>query len=332
MEQRQISLRHLEVMRAIAETGSMAAASRLLFMTGPAVSQQVGQLERVLGVPVFDRIGRRLKLTVAGERMLAAAGDVHLRLAQLGKEMDALAKRDDGTLHLGVLATGTHILPPLLADFRASAPGIAVHMTVSTREELVGSLLEGEVDLALMGRVPGTGGAPGTAPEELLSHEPFAGNPHVMIAWPGHPLAQASGIPPIELRHEAIVQREAGSGTRAMLDSFLNMHRVVPRERLTVSGNEMAKHAVMSRLGISLTSMHTLSLELEAGALVRLDVDHTPILRTWYVVHHAQRWLPPAAEAFREYLVEKGVHKVEERTRRLLNRATSQQSLAPSVR
>jgi LysR family transcriptional regulator, low CO2-responsive transcriptional regulator len=116
------------------------------------------------------------------------------------------------------------------------------------------------------------------------------------------------------------VQREAGSGTRAMLDNFLQMHRVVPRERLTVSGNEMAKHAVMSRLGISLTSMHTLSLELEAGALVRLDVDHTPIRRTWYIVHHAQRWLPPAAAAFREYLIERGVHEVEARTQRLLAR------------
>jgi LysR family transcriptional regulator, low CO2-responsive transcriptional regulator len=320
MQQRQVSLRHLEVIRAIADTGTMAAASHRLFMTGPAVSQQVGQLERVLGVPVFDRIGRRLKLTVAGERMLAAANDVHLRLAQLGKEIDALAKRDDGTLHLGVLATGTHILPPLLADFRTHAPGIAVHMTVSTREELVHGLLEGEVDLVLMGRVPGTGGASGSAPDGPLTHEPFAVNPHIIIAWPGHPLAAARDIPPIELRHEAVVQREVGSGTRAMLDGFLQMHRVVPRERLTVSGNEMAKHAVMSRLGISLTSMHTLSLELEAGALVRLDVEHTPILRTWYIVHHAQRWLPPAAEAFREYLVQEGVHKVEERTRRLLER------------
>jgi LysR family transcriptional regulator, low CO2-responsive transcriptional regulator len=320
MQARQVNLRHFEVMRAIVETGSMAAASGKLFMTGPAVSQQIGQLERVLGVPMFDRVGRRLKLTVAGALVLAAANDVHLRLAQLGKELDALVKRDDGTLHLGVLATGTHILPPLLADFRVHAPGIAVHMTVSTREELVHSLLEGEVDLALMGRVPGTGGAPGTAPAELLTHEPFATNPHIIIAWPGHPLAEARGIAPIELRHEAIVQREAGSGTRAMLDNFLQMHRVVPRERLTVSGNEMAKHAVMSRLGISLTSMHTLSLELEAGALVRLDVDHTPIRRTWYIVHHAQRWLPPAAAAFREYLIERGVHEVEARTQRLLAR------------
>jgi glutamate dehydrogenase (NADP+) len=201
----------------------------------------VGQLERVLGVPVFDRIGRRLKLTVAGERMLAAADDVHLRLAQLGKEIDALAKRDDGTLHLGVLATGTHILPPLLADFRAFAPGIAVHMTVSTREELVRSLLEGEVDLALMGRVPGTGGAPGVAPVDLLVHEPFARNPHVIIAWPGHPLAEARGIPPIELRHEAIVQR-----TRSWNRSTRRCCAATRRDRVSPGG---ARGAGIARPG-----------------------------------------------------------------------------------
>jgi DNA-binding transcriptional LysR family regulator len=64
--------------------------------------------------------------------------------------------------------------------------------------------------------------------------------------------------------------------------------------------------------------MHTLFLELETGALLRLDVDHTPIQRTWYVVHHGERWLPPAAAAFRDYLLTEGARKVEARTRRLL--------------
>jgi LysR family transcriptional regulator, low CO2-responsive transcriptional regulator len=316
MDPRHLSLRQLEVLKAVAETGSMARAGRRLFMTGPGVTQQVQQLEKTLGVPVFDRIGRRLRLTAAGERALAAAVDVHARLGALAREMDALRKRDDGTLHLGILATATHILPPLLAEFRQRAPGIAVHMAVSTREELERRVRDGDVDLALMGRGPESGaGAPASDP---LTREPFASNPHVIIAWPGHPLAAARGIAPIELRHESIVQREAGSGTRAMLDAFLNLHRIVPRERVTVSGNEMAKHAVMSQLGISLTSTHTLFLELETGALVRLDVDHTPIMRTWYVVHHPGRWLPPAASAFRDYLLDEGARKVEGRTRALL--------------
>jgi DNA-binding transcriptional LysR family regulator len=318
MPMRHLSLRQLQVIRTVADLGSMAEAARALHMTGPGVTQQVQQLERTLGAPVFDRLGRRLRLTVVGERVAAAAGDVQARLGLLYKEMDALRKRDDGTLHLGILGTGTHILPPLLAEFRRRTPGIAVQMMVLPREELVRHLLEGDVDLALMGRgaVPdaaasGAGGAP-------LAMEPFATNPHVIIAWPGHPLADARGIAPIELRHEAIVQREPGSGTRAMLDAFLAMHRIVPRERITVSGNEMAKHAVMSQLGISLTSMHTLFLELKTGALVRLHVDHTPIERTWYVVYHPDRWLPPAAAAFRDYLLDEGARKVEAETRSLL--------------
>jgi LysR family transcriptional regulator, low CO2-responsive transcriptional regulator len=318
MPMRHLSLRQLQVIRTVADLGSMAEAARALHMTGPAVTQQVQQLERTLGAPVFDRLGRRLRLTVVGERVAAAAGDVQARLGLLYKEMDALRKRDDGTLHLGILGTGTHILPPLLAEFRRRTPGIAVQMVVLPREELVRHLLEGDVDLALMGRGAVPDAAAAGAGGASLAMEPFATNPHVIIAWPGHPLADARGIAPIELRHEAIVQREPGSGTRAMLDGFLAMHRIVPRERITVSGNEMAKHAVMSQLGISLTSMHTLFLELKTGALVRLHVDHTPIERTWYVVYHPDRWLPPAATAFRDYLLDEGARKVEAETRSLL--------------
>lgn len=317
MDPRHLSLRQLEVLKTVAESGSMAEAGRRLFMTGPAITQQVQQLEKVLGMPVFDRLGRRLQLTAAGDRVLSAAVEVHSRLGVLAKEMDALRKRDDGTLHLGILATATHILPPLLADFRRRAPGIAVHMAVSTREELSRRVLDGDVDLALMGRGAETGTEEAAASGRLV-REPFASNPHVIIAWPGHPLAAARGIAPIELRHETVVQREPGSGTRAMLDAFLAVHRIVPRERITVSGNEMAKHAVMSQLGISLTSMHTLFLELKTGALVRLHVDHTPIERTWYVVYHPDRWLPPAAAAFRDFLLDEGARKVEAETRRLL--------------
>jgi DNA-binding transcriptional LysR family regulator len=318
MPMRHLSLRQLQVVRTIADLGSMARAARALHMTGPAVTQQVQQLERTLGAPVLDRLGRRLRLTVVGERVVAAAIDVQARLGLLYKEMDALRKRDDGTLHLGILGTGTHILPPLLAEFRERAPGIAVQMVVLPREELARRVLDGEVDLALMGRgaVPAADAA--GASGSPLTLEPFADNPHVIIAWPGHPLAGARSVPAIELRHESIVQREPGSGTRAMLDSFLAVHRIVPRERLTVSGNEMVKHAVMSRLGVSLTSMHTLFLELKTGALVRLDVDGTPIVRTWYVAHHAGRWLPPAAAAFRDYLLDEGARKVATETRRLL--------------
>jgi DNA-binding transcriptional LysR family regulator len=318
MDPRHLSLRQLEVLKAVAEAGSMVKAGRLLHMTGPAITQQVQQLERVLGMPVFDRLGRRLQLTAAGDRALTAANAVHSRLGMLAKEMDALRKRDDGTLHLGILATATHILPPLLAEFRRRAPGIAVHMAVSTREELSRRVLDGDVDLALMGRGAETGTEEAAASGRLV-REPFASNPHVIIAWPGHPLAGTRGIAPIELRQESLVQREPGSGTRAMLDAFLAMHRIVPRERITVSGNEMAKHAVMSQLGISLTSMHTLFLELKTGALVRLAVDHTPIERTWYVVYHPDRWLPPAAAAFRDYLLDEGARKVEAETRRMLS-------------
>lgn len=296
----------------------MAGASQRLFMTAPAVSQQVKQLEKALGAPAFDRTGRGLRLTAAGERALSAAHDVHTRLTLLGREMAALSQCDRGTLHLGVLATGTHVLPPLLAEFRRRSPEIAIHIAVSTHEELVRRVLEGEVDLALMGRSPARAAQDGAELPGPLACEPFASNPFIVIAWPDHPLARDSSIPPAALADEHFVQREPGSGTRAMLDGFLDAYRISPRGRITVSGNEMTKHAVMSRLGIGLASMHTLALELKTGALARLDVAHTPLRGTWYVVHHPERWMPPAVTAFRHYLRDEGIRKVEAEVEALL--------------
>ena len=88
MEWQHLNLRQLQVLKAVAEAGSMAQAARELFMTGPAVTQQIKQLEKVLGAPAFDRVGRKLKITAAGERTLAAANDVQGRLGLLAKEMD----------------------------------------------------------------------------------------------------------------------------------------------------------------------------------------------------------------------------------------------------
>ena len=167
MDPRHLSLRQLEILKAVADSGSMTKAGRRLFLTGPGITQQIQQLEKSLGVPVFDRLGRRLRLTAAGERVLAAANDVHTRLGVLAREMDALRKRDDGTLHLGILATGTHILPPLLAEFRRRSPGVAGHMAVLNREELSRRMLDGDVDLALMGRGP-EGATQSTAGEDVL--------------------------------------------------------------------------------------------------------------------------------------------------------------------
>ena len=314
MDPRHLSLRQLEVLKAVAETGSMAQAGRRLFMTGPGITQQVQQLEKTLGMPVFDRLGRRLQLTAAGERALAAANEVHSRLGVLAKEMDALRKRDDGTLHLGILATATHILPPLLAEFRRRAPGIAVHMAVSSREELSRHVLDGDVDLALMGRGAETGTEEAAASGRLV-REPFASNPHVIIAWPGHPLAARA-------RHRAdrTAPRERGAA-RARLRHARDARRV-PRHaphRAARTHHRERQRDGQARGDVAARHQPHLDAHAVPGAEDRRAgaARRGPHADRAHLVRGVppDRWLPPAAAAFRDYLLDEGAHKVEAETR-----------------
>jgi DNA-binding transcriptional LysR family regulator len=100
--------------------------------------------------------------------------------------------------------------------------------------------------------------------------------------------------------------RERGSGTRAALEKFFEKSRVDPRIVMEMSSNETIKQAVMAGLGISFLSLHTIGLELEHRLIARLDVEGTPIVRAWNVVHTLSKLLSPAAEAFRYFVLEQG--------------------------
>ncbi len=310
MQAHHLTLKQLRVIQAVIRYGSIARAAEQLHLTGPAVTQQIQQAERDIGMPLFDRLPRGMAATAAGERVGKAADEVLSRLNFLGSELDALSNVHEGLLRIGLLSTGKYFVPKLIGAFRADHPDIKLRLHAANREELVALIAQGEVDVAITGRVP--------ANLPVVS-EAFAANPQVVIAAPGHPLAGTKGIQPIDLNPQTFIQRESGSGTRAVLEEFFHLHRISPAETLTVSSNEMIKQIVMSGLGISIMSLHTLSLELKAGALVMLDVDHTPIARRWYQVHHTHRWLAPAAEMFWRFLQTKGAAMIAEDTVRLLD-------------
>ena len=304
-----VTFRQLRLFLALAEHGSITAAARACHVTQPTVSMQLRELSDSVGLPLYEQIGKKLYLTAAGEALAETARAMVDEWSAFGQRIDAMKGLARGRVRLAVVSTAKYFVPRLLGSFCASHPDVDVALEVLNRDGVVARLCDNRDDLYIMSMPP----------EHMdLERHDFLPHPLVVIAAESHPLARRRQIALAELGQERFILREPGSGTRAMLDAFLGMHRIVPRERITVSGNEMAKHAVMSRLGISLTSMHTLFLELKTGALVRLDVDHTPIERTWYVVYHPDRWLPPAAAAFRDYLLDAGARKVEAETRALL--------------
>ena len=295
---RTVTFRQLRVFVEVARHLSFVRAAEALHLTPPAVTMQVKELESAIELPLFDRQGRKVTLTTAGEYFLVYAKRLLATLKDADDAMARFRKLETGLLSVGLVSTAKYFVPRLLVKFREEHPGVEVKLQVTAnREQLVTLMVNGEVDLAIMGRPP----------RELATRaEPFAAHPHVFVAPPGHPILR-SGHPPVAaLANCPLIVREGASGTRALMDRFFQDHRVEPRIAMEMPSNETIKQAVMAGMGLSFLSLHTLGLELQAGVIELVHVEDTPVMRMWNVVRLQSRVLSPAAEAFRYFILEEG--------------------------
>ena len=293
-----ITFRQLRVFLEVAQSGSMTRAAESLHLTPPAVSMQVKELESQVGLPLFDREGRQVSLSTAGEYFLVHARRLMGALKDAENSMARFRKLEQGLLTIGMVSTAKYFVPRLLARFREEHSGVDVRLRVTTnREQLLTMMQGGEVDLCVMGRPP---------KEVATRSEAFAAHPMVFVGPPGHPLL-GQDHPPVEaLASYPFIVREHGSGTRNALQQFFQEHRFEPRIAMEISSNETIKQAVIAGMGLSFLSLHTVGLELQTGLLKVLEVAGTPVMRTWHVVQLQSKLLSPAAEAFRYFLIEHG--------------------------
>ena len=170
-------------------------------------------------------------------------------------------------------------------------------MEARNRQQLVELLRDGEIDIAIMGQPP----------KEMDTRvEAFAKHPHAFIANAQHALAGKLNITPDELNSYEVISRELGSGTRFIMEEYFTEHQISPIVSMQISSIEAIKQAVIANLGITFTSLHTVGSEISNRQLVVLDVQETPIMRTWHVVALNKHNNSQAAEAFRYFMLEKG--------------------------
>jgi DNA-binding transcriptional LysR family regulator len=294
---RRLSFRQLRALIEVARQGSFARAAAALHVTQPAVSMQVRDLEDAVGIPLFERAGKAVRLTTAGEYFLVYARRIFATLKEAEDALARLRGLKGGRVVIGMVSTAEHFLPRLLARFRAEHPGIEIRLAVGNREQLARWLVDNEVDLAVMGRAPQALGA---------RAEPFAAHPLAVVASPSHRLARQRRLAPAALRDEAFIVREAGSGTRAAMEEFFAEHGVAPPVIMEMSGNETIKQAVQADMGLAFLSLHTVAQELKRKELKVLDVHGLPLMRRWHIVSLQSRTLAPAVEAFRYFVLEEG--------------------------
>ena len=288
-----LTFRQLKVFEAVARHLSYTQAARELYLTQPAVSMQIKQLEENVGLPLFEQMGKKIYLTEAGREMYHYCRTIAAQLEEAEEVIEQLKGMRRGHLQISVATTANHFATRLLAEFVKHNEGVTFSLDVTNRKKLLHQLAENERDLVIMGRPPGDG--------DLMA-ESFMDNPLVVVAARDHPLVAKKNIKLDVLRDEAFVTREQGSGTRIAMERFFKERGVSVNLEMEMTSNEAIKQAVEAGLGLGLVSIHTLELELETGRLAILDVEEFPILRHWYVVYRKGKRLAPVAQAFREFV------------------------------
>lgn len=288
------SLRQLHIFEAVARHLSYTRAAEELHLTQPAVFAQVKQLEDSVGLPLLERIGKQLFLTVAGREVLAASRETVAAIERLEMRLADMQGLKKGKLRIAIVTTAKYLIPRLLGEFCTRYPGIEAALTVTNREKLLARLADNIDDLVVLG-VP---------PEHLdVVATPIADNPLVVVARHDHPLAGKRRIPLRRIAEEPFLLREPGSGTRLAIERHFARHGLTPRVRMELGSNEAIKQAIAGGLGISVLSSHTLVLEGEQGPLQVLDVQGFPLMRQWYVAYPAGKHLSAVAEAFLAHLL-----------------------------
>ncbi|MBR9885548.1 LysR substrate-binding domain-containing protein [Marinobacterium lacunae] len=292
-----VTLRQLQIFLVAAETLSFQRAAESLGLTPPAVSMQMGSLGEELGSPLFEKKGRSIELTPAGEKLVPYARRITQTLREANNAIQEMLGRERRTVKVAMVSTSRNFGPHLVAQFQARHPEAKLDIQIANRSDVI-DLLESEaVDLALMGRTPRRIEVEATS---------FAKHPYVIIASPKHPLAEAENIDPKQLLSETFLARESGSGTRMVLEHFFEDRGLDLPPIQEMSGNENIKQAVMANMGLAVISQHTLQLELMTGRLKELKVQGMPDIRQWFVVRMIGKELSSAATQFQEFVTTEG--------------------------
>jgi DNA-binding transcriptional LysR family regulator len=301
-----VELRQVETFRVVAQELSFSRAAAKLGYVQSSVSAQVSTLERELGVPLFDRLGRKIALTNAGEVMFAYSGKL-LALAEQTREavVDVGAGSGEVTGSLTVSAPETLLtyrLPKLLALFHERHPKVRLSVRPSVIGRLVGSarkaIEEGKVDVAFVLDEP----LGERAQSANLAVETLVAENVSVVAPTSHALASSSAVLALDLRGEAVLLPEApesGCAYRGQFERQLGSAGVVPPETMEFQSIEAVKQCVAAGMGVSVLPSVAVDVELKVGTLAALRWSEPFEVLTQMSWHEA-RWMSPALRAFLE--------------------------------
>ena len=277
-----MDLRQLEILQAIAETGSFTACGRKLHVSQSAISRQILLLEEELGEPLFLRVGRKVRMTPAAESLVQLGKRVFQDVRETVGVITDRTRELGGRLRLsGGMTICLYVLPPLLKYLRRVHPQLDVRLKVTTAERSVEEIRAGRVDAGLL-----------TLPveESDLVTVPVMREELLIIAPPAHPLAKRRRVAPRDLAAQPFVLFEVGSATRRLIDQFFATEKIEPTIVMDTENVEIIKAMVKTGLGVGIVPYQAIAREVQQGQLVCARVEgHELIRETGWVYARATR-------------------------------------------
>ena len=287
-----ITFRQLRLFLALAETGSVSAAARVMHVTQPTASMQLREVTQAVGLPLYEVVSRRVHLTEAGQALARTARAIAGEWDAFEQRVSGAKGLTSGRLKVAVVSTAKYFVPRLLGSFCKLHPQIDISLEVLNRDHVITRLRSNLDDLYVMSMPPA---------DLPLEDQILMPNPLVVIAPAGHKLASRKRITVAQLQAERFILREKGSGTRMATDVHLRQLGFAPSAVLELGSNEAIKESVEGQLGVSIVSRHALGTHHEGLAV--LNVQGFPIQSHWHLVWPKGKRLSPIAEVFRGHLV-----------------------------
>jgi LysR family transcriptional regulator, transcriptional activator of the cysJI operon len=283
-----MTLRHFTIFLCVCDEKNMTAAARKLYIAQPSVSQAIAELEKYYAVKLFERLGRKLFITAAGQELSHYARHI----VNLTREAeDAMREMGNhGILRVGASVTiGTYLLNGLLEEFSRTNPGVKISSIVNNTKILEELLLSDELDIALVeGKVH--------SPEIVV--KPFMDDELVLVCSPSHPLAIKPQITLPVLSNMAFVVREEGSGTRELFEAVMDSRNIKWNMIGVYNNAESIKNSVIAGLGLTVISRMAIEKEITRKELMIIEITDSKFKRQFSIIYHKNKFISPVLQRF----------------------------------
>lgn len=286
------TLKQLYSFEAVVRLGGFTSASKELHITQPAVYMQVQQLQKNIGVKLFNINGKTITPTFIGKKIYETAVKAINVVENSKLEIEQSLNPNSGHLQIAVATTANSFVSNLLSKFKKEFPKMTFYMDVTNRHALLDNLKNKNADLVIMGEPP---------KNIPLISKAFMKNPLIAIVHPDNELLSKKNISIKDLSKETLLTREISSGTRITIERFTGLDF---NSDIQINSNEAIVEAVQAGLGIGFVSKHSVSLQLKNNIIKQLDVAPFPIIRQWHIVHHAEAELSPIARRFKQFVID----------------------------